>query len=163
MPTANQQNVVRLMRRPIGNIQIETDLVIKNEDIPSTDNIGNDEVLLHRLFLSLDPAMRGWMRDVRSYIPPVQVGDIMRGTTINEVVFSRNDNLKFGDIVMDNSMSGGWSEYAIVRGKACMQVRDLTSQGLSLSSHLGIFGGTGLTAYFGLLDIGSKYQDCNLK
>eukprot|EP00939_MAST-03C_sp_MAST-3C-sp1_P001461 g1461.t1 len=147
------------MSRPVGNIVPNQDLVVRSESCPTLEDMdaSKEEVLVHRLFLSIDPAMRGWMRDLKSYVPPVQIGDIMRGSTINEVVASTSSKFRKGDIVLDSSMDGGWSEYAVVRAKHL----SLTGTGaygdfrdISLSSYLGVLGGTGLTAYFGMTKIG---------
>lgn len=148
-----KQYVVRLMRRPVGNIVPGVDLVASKESIPRSA-IQDGFVLLHRLFLSLDPAMRGWMRDMPSYVPPVKLGEIMRGMTVNEVVVSKNNNFRTGDIVIDESGTNGWSEYAKVKGSYCRHVGDLQGLNLPLSAHLGVLGMTGLTAYFGLIDVG---------
>jgi len=152
-PTAAMHVVVRMQRRPVGHIVPGQDLVATEEPAPKVDDLRPGQVLLHRLFLSLDPAMRGWMRDIPSYIPPVQIGAIMRGATINEVLASRNDRFKVGDIVADDS-NGGWSEYGITKGGALRKVSVPGTEGLPFSAHLGVLGLTGLTAYFGLLRVG---------
>ena len=152
---SNQHIAVRLMKRPVGMIVPGVDLVARSETRPSENDVGDGDVLLHRLYLSLDPAMRGWMNDIPSYVPPVKIGAIMRGGSVNEVVYSRNPKFKVGDVVMDNGMNEGWSEYAISSGKALERIQvDLERLGLPLSACLGVLGGTGLTAYFGFLRVG---------
>jgi NADPH-dependent curcumin reductase CurA len=148
------QTVVRMMQRPVGEIVPGKDLVASQEPVPSTDSLKADDVLLHRLYLSLDPAMRGWMRDIPSYIPPVKVGDIMRGYSISEVVQSNNSRLEVGDVVLDNSMNGGWDEFAIVPGKKCSKLDDLPNN-IPITAYLSVLGLTGMTAYFGLMDVGT--------
>lgn len=144
--------VVRLMRRPIGAVVPGVDLVAKQEATPQIASLRSGDVLLHRLYLSLDPAMRGWMRDIPSYIPPVKVGAIMRGGTICEVLHSNHENFGIGDIVQDDSLEGGWDEYAMAPGKRCRKLQNLP--GIPMTAHLSVLGMTGMTAYFGLLDVG---------
>jgi len=146
--------VVRMQRRPVGNIVPGEDLVAASEAAPKDTDLKPGEVLLHRLFLSLDPAMRGWMRDLPSYVPPVQLGAVMRGGTVNEVVASRNEGFAVGDIVTEMMPNEGWSEFSIDQGKHLQKLTDSSAQGVPLSAHLGVLGGTGLTAYFGLLRVG---------
>ena len=85
-----------------------TDLVAVKERCPQPADLGHNQVLLQRLFLSLDPAMRGWMRDIPSYIPPVAVGAIMRGTTISQVVASTSDQFRVGGIVKVRALLFGF-------------------------------------------------------
>ena len=113
------------------------------ERCPQWADLGRDQVLLKRLYLSLDPAMRGWMRDIPSYLPPVALGAVMRGSTVNEVVASTSSKFKPGDVVKDDS-EGGWSEYGVADALACHHLANLP--GLPLSAHLGVLGTTGLTA-----------------
>lgn len=151
-PIPPVHTVVRLMRRPVGAVIPGVDLVVKRDE-ETPKSLAKGEVLLHRLYLSLDPAMRGWMRDIPSYIPPVQVGSIMRGGgTICEVIDSRNERFRVGDVVQDFSLNGGWDEYAIVSGKHCRKIDSTMS--IPVTAHLGVLGITGMTAYFGLLDVG---------
>lgn len=148
------QTVVRMMRRPVGAVRPGVDLVVQQEATPDANGslMQGDEVLLHRLYLSLDPAMRGWMRDIPSYIPPVEVGAIMRGGTICEVVRSNHNRFRVGDLVQDDSMNGGWDEYAIVPGKRCRKLQSIP--GIPLTANLSVLGMTGMAAYFGLLNVG---------
>lgn len=149
-----QQTVVRLMRRPVGTILPGVDLVAQTEGNPSKTSVGANQVLLHRLYLSLDPAMRGWMRDIPSYIPPVELGAVMRGGTLSEVVHSHHSKFQSGDLVYAEAPQGGWDEYAIVDGKFCHQLPDVSPSSIPLTAHLSVLGTTGLTAYFGLLEVG---------
>lgn len=152
MSSSPQHLVVRMMKRPHGDVVPGEDLVVQSEKAPLASDLRSGEILLRRLYLSLDPAMRGWMRDVPSYVPPVQVGAIMRGGTVNEVVASRHPRFHIGDVVLDQSMNGGWSEMAVSNGLGC-KILD-PNPALPLSAYLGALGGTGMTAYFGLLRIG---------
>ena len=106
------------------------------------------EVLVQVLYLSIDPAMRGWMSDRKSYTPPVGIGEVMRALGVGRVVRSRYPHLREGEYV-----SGvlGVQEYACVNGAALMKIDpDLAP----LQQFVSVLGMTGMTAYFGLLDIG---------
>jgi NADPH-dependent curcumin reductase CurA len=136
----------RLAARPEGLIK-ETDFTWTEQPVP---DLQDGQILVRNLYLSLDPTMRGWaMRD--TYLPAVPIGDVMRGGTIGVVEESRNPNFKEGDHV-----SGflGWQEYAISDGKGINVMTVLSNLGVPLTAHFGLFGHIGMTAYFGLLDIG---------
>jgi len=104
--------------------------------------------LVRNIYLSLDPANRGWVRERASYVEPVQIGDVMRGLTIGVVEESRNQRFSKDDIV---SGKIGWQDYAISTGS---DLREIRPGPLPLTAHLGLFGMVGMTAYFGLLDVG---------
>ncbi|MCB0847271.1 MAG: NADP-dependent oxidoreductase, partial [Bacteroidetes bacterium] len=108
---------------------------------------GKGEMLVKIIYVSLDPAMRGWMNDAKSYIPPVQIGAVMRAGTIGQVVSSDLEKFSPGDFVVGNM---GVQQYALSDGKGVMKIQP----GLApLTAYLGVLGMTGITAYFGLLDI----------
>ncbi len=109
---------------------------------------GDGEVLVQTLYISLDPAMRGWMNDVRSYIPPVGIGEVMRALVAGRVLASNHPRLVAGDHVTGML---GVQEYSVVPGDAVVKV---DTQLAPLPVYLGTLGMPGLTAYFGLLDIG---------
>ena len=113
------------------------------------------QVLLRNVYLSLDPAIRGWM-DGRedSYQPPIPLGHVMRAVTIAEVVDTRNTNYSPGDFVMGLN---GWEDYSISTGTGFINKIPADNQ-LPLSVYLSVLGTTGLTAYFGLLDVGKPQQ-----
>jgi NADPH-dependent curcumin reductase CurA len=134
----------RLAARPEGLIK-ETDFTWAEEAVPE---LQDGQFLVRNLYLSLDPTMRMWAtRD--TYLPAVGIGEVMRGGTIGVIEESRNANFKVGDYV-----SGllGWQEYAITDGKGVNALPNLP--GVPLTAHFGLFGHIGMTAYFGLLDIG---------
>ncbi|MCP4329829.1 MAG: NADP-dependent oxidoreductase [Alphaproteobacteria bacterium] len=126
---------------------------------PSPDNFelheaplpipGDGEALVRSLYLSLDPYMRGRMRDAKSYVPPVPLGAVMTGGVVGEVVESRDPALKPGDIVEGLL---GWQEYGTLPAK---QLRPVDPSLAPISTALGILGMPGITAYFGLLEIGA--------
>jgi hypothetical protein len=135
---------VRLARRPTGLPGDDVwDVVTEQVGEP-----GDGQLLIRTRYVSLDPAMRGWMREGRSYIPPVQLGEVMRAGVIGEVVASAHDGFPVGAFV---SATTGVQEYALSDGTG---VRQVDGDAAPLPTYLGTLGMTGLTAYFGLLDIG---------
>ena len=136
---------VRLAKRPTG---LPTDDVwdVATEPAPEP---GEGEFLLRTEYVSLDPAMRGWMNEGRSYIPPVGIGEVMRAGVVGEVVASRNERFPEGAHVVATT---GVQEYAVSDGKG-VQVVD--PDRAPLPTYLGTLGMTGLTAYFGLLEVGA--------
>lgn len=107
-----------------------------------------NQVLVRTLYLSVDPYMRPRMRNVRSYVPPFEIGDVLEGGVAGEVVDSRHAGFKKGDYVVGRM---GWQDCAAVDGKL---LRKLPSDKALVSASLGVLGMTGLTAYFALLDVG---------
>jgi NADPH-dependent curcumin reductase CurA len=107
------------------------------------------EILIEHHYISLDPAMRGWMNDTKSYIAPVALDDVMRAGAIGKVIKS-NNNLKFdiGDCV---TSWGGVQQYSISNGDAWYKVDEKLA---AMSTYLGALGMTGMTAYFGILEVG---------
>lgn len=111
---------------------------------------GEGEAVVKVEYLSLDPAMRGWVRDEPSYLPPVQLGDVMRSGGAGYVIASKNAALPVGAAVMGML---GWQEHALIGGATGMLVSPLP-EGVDLVDSLSLFGSTGVTAYFGVLDVG---------
>ena len=105
-------------------------------------------MLVRVVYMSLDPYMRGRMRDAASYAAPVGIGDVMTGGTVGEVMKSNHPGFKVGDIVEDRL---GWQEYALGPGPAMRKV-DATLAPISTAN--GVLGMPGMTAYFGLFDVG---------
>ncbi|MGF7125086.1 NADP-dependent oxidoreductase [Rhodococcus sp. BE178] len=133
-----------LADRPTSTVGDELKLV----EMP-VDAVGDDQILVRNLYLSLDPTNRLWMSDRDQYMPPVQVGDVMRGTTIGRVEQSRSADFAPGDYVL--IVFGGWQLYSIEDSASARRIPG--SSGLPLSSFLSILGTTGITAYFGVKDI----------
>ncbi len=106
------------------------------------------EVLVKNLWLSLDPYMRGRMSDAKSYVKGVEIGEVMVGQTVGEVLESRDPDFQPGDKVLTQ---GGWQLFACAKGAELAKVRE---GGAPLSYYLGILGMPGLTAYFGLKEAG---------
>jgi NADPH-dependent curcumin reductase CurA len=133
------------MHRPVG-IPKASDFSFTEEPIPTPQE---GEILLKTRYISLDPAMRGWMNDAKSYLPPVALGDVMRASTISEVIESKNPKFQVGEFV---STFDGVQSYSVSTGKGLMKTDPKLA---SLPTYLGTLGATGLTAYFGLLRIGA--------
>lgn len=140
MTKTNRQWVLR--RRPQGEIR-HGDLELVSTPVPA---LKPGEILTRTVYLSLDPTNRIWMSDMEQYMPPVQIGEIMRGGTISVVEESANADYRPGDVVMGLA---GWQEYAVV--PAAQKIPRST---VPLAAQMSVFGMTGATAYFGLLDIG---------
>jgi len=109
------------------------------------------EVLIRNSYLSLDPANRGWMNERASYVPAIPLGEVMRGATVGRVVKSRAPDFAEGDLVAGR---GGYAEYSALPAEELRAV----PPGLEPRDILGPLGHIGLTAYFGLLDIGKPKQ-----
>lgn len=143
-----QQNLqILLAERPEG-MPGESTFEERLQPVPEP---GDGEVLVRVVYLSLDPAMRGWMRDQKSYVPPVELGTVMRGLTVGEVVESKHEGFDPGDAVYGML---GWQQWATAKGE---ELRKLP-EGQPLELFLGPLGMTGLTAYFGLLEIGEPKE-----
>ena len=116
------------------------------EDVPIPQP-NEGEALVETIWLSLDPYMRGRMREGPSYATPVQIGEVMTGGVVGRVVKSRTPDLAVGDIV-DGSL--GWQEYAVARPSA---LRKVDPELAPISTAVGVLGMPGMTAYFGFLDV----------
>lgn len=136
---------VILARRPVGLPQ-PSDFEIRTEPVGEPED---GEVIVENLYISLDPAMRGWMRDAKSYVPPVGLGEVMRAGAVGRVVASRHADFAEGDHVYGVL---GVQSVARLAGKGLHTVDPKLAP---LSAYLGVLGMPGLTAYFGLLDVGA--------
>jgi hypothetical protein len=141
-----QNRAWRLAARPSGAIK-ESDFRLVQEPLPVPQA---GEVLVRTIYLSLDPTHRIWMSDVDQYMPPVQIGEVMRGGTIGVVERSNDPGLQPGEIVQG---MWGWQDFAAVPA-AALRHRIAAGDPTPLTAWMSVLGGTGLTAYFGLLDIG---------
>jgi hypothetical protein len=147
MNTVNHQ--FKLAARPVGNV--------KRSDFDYTSEALRDpnegEVVVKILYVSLDPAMRGWMNESKaSYIPPVAIGEVMRAIAVGRVIASKNAQFAVGDHVTGLL---GVQEYAYSNGQGLTKV---DAKLAPLPLFLGALGMTGLTAYFGLLDVGQPKE-----
>jgi NADPH-dependent curcumin reductase CurA len=136
---------VRLKSRPIGIPQAEHFEIV---NVPLSD-LGDNEVLVQNIYLSVEPAMRGWVSDVANYSEPVPLGAVMRAFAVGRVEASRHSDFRPGEFVTGMF---GWQDYAAVEVKIVQ--RKITETDLPISTSLGVLGLNGLTAYFGLLEVG---------
>ena len=134
---------IRFASRPTGLPTLEN-FEIVDTTIPQP---AEGEVLTKTLFISVDPYLRGRMREVKSYVPPFVLGQVIQSVVVGEVVESKSPDFKPGDIVTGML---GWRIYDVAPGAELRKV----VPGVPPSAALGVLGITGLTAYFGLLDIG---------
>jgi hypothetical protein len=138
----------RLATRPVG-VPKREDWTYDEEPVREP---GDGEVLIKTLYLSLDPAMRGWMNEGKSYIPPVGIGEVMRAGGVGRVIASKNSTFAIGDFVYGTL---GIQEYLTANGKGLTKVDPKLAP---LPVYLGTLGMPGMTAYFGLLDVGQPKQ-----
>jgi NADPH-dependent curcumin reductase CurA len=134
----------RLAARPIG-MPKRSDWSYREEPVGEP---ADGEILVKILFVSLDPAMRGWMNEGKSYVPAVEIGAVMRALALGRVIASKNAKFAVGDHVYG---SLGVQEYATSRGENVAKVDPKVAP---LPLYLSVFGATGMTAYFGLLEVG---------
>ena len=139
-----------LRARPVGEVK-ETDLELVEAPLAP---LNEGEVRARTIYLSLDPTNRIWMSDMDAYLPPVGLGDPMRGGGLGLVTESRFDGLEPGDIV--NTGLAHWSLYNTLPGAGLAKMPQLP--GVPLTAFMGPIGATGMTAYFGLMDIGKPKE-----
>ena len=132
-----------LKSRPSG-MPTHDNFELKELSLPQ---VGDGQLRIRNHWLSVDPYMRGRMNDVKSYVPPFQLGEPMEGGAVGEVVDSKAEGFAPGDLVLH---MGGWRDEAVVSARAANKLPDL---GAEPQQFLGILGTTGATAYFGLLDV----------
>ncbi len=143
--TTAQNHQIRLVARPVGTPGPE---VWQHTEEPVPEP-GAGRFVVRVSHLSIDPAMRGWMNEQRSYVPPVGIGDVMRAIAAGEVVASNHDGFPVGDAV--TGMFGA-QEYAVSDGRGVLTIDPAAAP---LPTYLAALGMTGMTAYFGLLDVGA--------
>lgn len=136
--------VILFENRPDGKPKL-TDFRFGEEKVPK---VLDGKVLLKTLYVSVDPYLRGRMTNAKSYIPPFEIGKPLSSTVVAEVLESRHQEYSSGDCMVG---SLEWKQYQLSDGKG---LRKVDADKEQLSSHLGVLGMTGLTAYFGLLEIG---------
>jgi NADPH-dependent curcumin reductase CurA len=138
-----------LAARPQGMVD---DTVVRQE-VGGVPEPGPGPALVRVRWLSIDPTIRTWMDDRPGYLPPIEVGEVVRGAGIAEVVESESDRYAVGDLVYGMT---GWQDYALVDdGAGAMQV---VPAGIDPGTALNVFGVNGMTAWFGLLEVGSLRQ-----
>ena len=142
----NKQNRrLVLAKRPSGLVNEETTR-LETEQLPE---VKDGEALVKVRYLSIDPTIRTWMDDVPSYLPPIQIDEVIRSGGVGEVIDSRSEAYKPGQLLFGMT---GWQEYVIAdTGEHSMQV---LPDGVRPAIAIGILGVTGMTAYFGITDVG---------
>ena len=140
-----------LAKRPDGMVG-EHNFEYREVPVPE---LQDGEVLVRNLYLSFDPTQRGWMEDKESYLPPVQIGDPMRAGAVGQVHASRHPDFAEGDLVQN---TGGWQDYAVTSPATSLMGLNKLPEGVTPELALSVMGITGLTAYWGMLDLGNPKE-----
>ncbi|MCL5021195.1 MAG: NADP-dependent oxidoreductase [Bacteroidetes bacterium] len=140
---------ILLVKRPTG-VPDESCFKLVTSAMPHPEN---GQVLLRTRFLSVDPYMRGRMNDRKSYVAPFQLNEVLNGGVVGEVVESNSNDFARGDFAVGNL---GWQDYSVAGEN---EVRKINPEIAPVSTALGVLGMPGLTAYFGLLDIGKPKRE----
>ncbi len=143
--------MLKLKTRPIGSVTSEHFELVEEQ----VAELEEGQILVKVLYLSFDPTQRGWLNDVKSYVPPVQIGEVMRAGSVGQVIETRDSNFSNGDIVQGTF---GWQEYAVVNGSSGIMPIQKVPEGIPPTSALSIYGITGLTAFFGMVEIGKPIE-----
>ena len=143
-----QNKEIRFASRPAG-MPTTDNFKIVDTDVP---RLNDGEVLVRTLYISVDPYLRGRMRESRSYVPPFEIGQVIGSSVVGEVVESRAPEFAAGDIVTGML---GWRLYNLAKAK---ELRKIDPHIAPVTTALGVLGMPGLTAYFGLLDIGQPKE-----
>jgi NADPH-dependent curcumin reductase len=142
---SEQNRRIVLAQRPSGLVDDSTTR-LETDQVPA---LNDGEALVKVRYLSIDPTIRTWMDDVPSYLPPIQIGEVIRSGGVGEVVDSRSDAYQRGQFVFGMT---GWQDYVVTdSAERAMQV---LPDGIKPGIAIGILGVTGMTAYFGLIDVG---------
>ena len=139
-----QNNKYVLAHRPVG-VPDDKTFSWKTSDVPE---LADGEICIKVKMISIDPAMRGWINEGKSYVPPVQIGEVMRAGGVGEVVASKNEKFAVGDHVVGLP---GTQEYCVTDGKGFTKVDPALAP---INKYLGVLGMPGMTAYFGILEVG---------
>ena len=132
------------VKRPVGEVDSDT-WSLETNPIPE---IEEGQILIKQHYISLDPAMRGWMNNSKSYIEPMAIGSVMRAGSVGEVVASKNPKFKVGDYLAG---TGGVQQYTATDGKGYYPVDPKMAP---LPTYIGTLGMPGMTAYFGITEVG---------
>ncbi|SDC96372.1 NADP-dependent oxidoreductase [Glycomyces harbinensis] len=135
-----------LASRPEGLVD-EANFALRTGPVPEP---GEGEALVRVVWLNVEPTQRGWLNEGANYIDPVPLGEVMRSSGVGRVVASRNPRLAVGDWVAGMV---GWQDYAIAADDGLFGLNRVPD-GIDPKAMLGVFGSTGLTAYFGMVDVG---------
>lgn len=134
-----------LAERPTGNVD-ESTVRLEEVDPPEP---GPGEALMRTRYLSIDPTIRTWMDDVQGYLPPIGIGEVVRSAGVGEVVASNSERYEVGELAFGLT---GWQDFALADEDA--RTMQVLPQGIDPTAALSVFGTTGMTAYFGLLEVG---------
>ncbi len=149
--TENLENKVWILkRRPIGAVSSD-DMEYISSPVPP---IGDNELLIRNIYLSLDPSNRIWMSDTEQYMPPVDIGDVMRGAVIGVVEKSNSKYYEEGDFV--SPANAGWETYTVASARSVRPLKP--AENVPLTAYASVLGGTGITAYMGLHNIGKPSE-----
>jgi len=141
---------ILLAQRPVGQVDASTTKFVT----ATRPDCGEGEALIKVAMLSIDPTIRTWMNDAPGYLPPIQLGDVIRGSGTGLVVESKNPRLKVGEIV---SGVTNWQEWVLATNENRFSVVP-QGLGLDLATMMNVLGVTGITAFFGLLDVGQMKE-----
>ncbi|GGD54428.1 NADP-dependent oxidoreductase [Croceicoccus pelagius] len=133
------------LRSTPNSVPAEEHFAIRETEVPTP---AEGQFLIRNAFLSVDPAMRGWLLDEGNYLPRVSPGDTMRAFAVGEIIQSRNPDFTQGEYIVGLF---GWQEYAVASPEQVLL--RVTERDLPLSTALGVLGLNGIAAYFGLLEI----------
>ena len=137
---------ILLVERPVGAVDESTTKLVS----AAKPVCGDGEALIKVAMLSIDPTIRTWMNDAPGYLPPIQLGDVIRGSGTGIVVESRNAHYNMGDVVFGMT---NWQEWVLANDENRFTVVP-GGLGLDLATMMNVLGVTGITAYFGLIDVG---------
>jgi len=145
MSKTNRQWLIA--ERPLGRAILESDFRWAETPLREPNE---GEVVLRHSHLSFDPAQKGWMENIGGYVAPTEIGEVMPGSGLGEVVASRSPLFKVGDMAMGRT---GWQDYAVTSAEELTKVE----QDDLLTANLSVLGTTGMTAFFGLYKIGKPF------
>ncbi|TPG68066.1 NADP-dependent oxidoreductase [Brevibacillus laterosporus] len=141
-------NQILLTSRPVGT-PTSNNFAFITSSIPQPND---NQLLIRTLYLSVDPYMRGRMNIQESYIPPFQLNEVITGGVIGEVIETKSSDFQVGDVVLGHL---GWQNYSVADAN---QVKKINADLAPITTALGVLGMPGMTAYFGLLDIGQPQE-----
>ncbi len=135
-----------LKERPIGLVK-DSDFELVSEELPA---INEGEILIENIYLSFDPTQRSWLNDVPGYLPPVQIDEVVRSGGIGRVIDSKNPDYKTGDLTFGLV---GWQTHCLTKPSVEDRFRVIPDL-LPMPTMLNVMGSTGITAYYGLIELG---------
>jgi len=135
-----------LKKRPMGLVK-DSDFELVSEELPK---INEGEILIENIYLSFDPTQRGWLNDMPGYLPPVQIDEVVRSGGIGRVIDSKNPDYKTGDLTFGLV---GWQTHCLTKPSVEDRFRVVPDL-LPIPTMLNVMGSTGITAYYGLIELG---------